>query len=72
MRAGPMKHMREMSSKYGNFSDIAEGMGLGAFGGGSKNPEGEEITEEGKPPGPPTRSTEPTEGTEEKEVFEEI
>jgi hypothetical protein len=65
MRAGPMKHMQEMSNKYGNFSDIAEGMGLGsAFGGGNKKPEGD-ATEEEKPPGAPTHSTEPTDGTEE-------
>lgn len=41
MRAGPIKHMREMGKNYGNFSDIAEGMGLGAF---TKKDEATKVT----------------------------
>jgi hypothetical protein len=31
MRAGPMAAMRNMTNKFGNFSDFAEGMAKGAF-----------------------------------------
>ena len=38
MRAGPMKHMQDMGNKYGNLSDIAQGMGLGnPFGSDKKD-----------------------------------
>lgn len=46
MRAGPLAAMRNMTNKFGNISDIAEGMAKGAFSAASAKGDEDSTKEE--------------------------